>query len=394
MIEHIDLLMPPESKSRYSVLPHFTLKFAEALRREGVNCRLLKADKQDPRPFLEALYNDPPDCTLSFNGLLPDEQGRFFCDTMKIPHVACLIDSPTQFLILASSPYTIITAPDRFSCEFFKGLKCENVLFLPHAVERELAPPMKDVPRKYEVVMLSSGIDFEAIAKDWPNQYPKSICNVMYEAIELSLSDQEISCIQAFIQIMDRHTTESKITPGVINYPEIIDQIEIYVKGRERVELVRAIKDAPIHLFGSSIDIWQKYLKNKSNVIFHEAVDFDKAVEIMKESKIVLNSCAWLKDGAHERILAGLACGALVLTHENIYMREHFKDDFSIAFYQMGRWDKANQKINDYLAHPEKMEKVAERGRDIVMRKHTWDQRAKSLLKELPQILKRVESKI
>jgi spore maturation protein CgeB len=393
MIQRIDLFMPPDNKSRYGVLPHFTQKLAEALSREGVHCRVLKAEKSNPKPFLEALYKDPPDCTLSFNGLMPDDQGRFFCDAIKIPHVACLIDSPTEYLILASSPYTIITCPDRFCCEFFKGLRCENVLFMPHAVEKELAPPKRNKKRKYEVTMLSSCIDYESLADLWPSKYPKAVREAMQEAIDLTLSNTEISCIQAFIQTMDRQMGDSRIVPGVYNYPEIIDQIEIYTKGKERVKLMQVIQDAPIHLFGAHEDLWKKYLGSQSNIIFHEAVDFETAIEVMKNSQMILNSCAWLKDGTHERILAGLACGALVITNENIYMREHFRDDYNIAFYQMGKWDQVNQKVNDYLAHPEKMALIAERGREEVMHKHTWDHRAKTLLKELPAVLKRLKEK-
>ncbi len=389
MIQRIDLFMPPEKKSRYGVLPHFTYKLGEALIRAGVQCRFLKVDKDNPKPFLEALYNEPPDCSLSFNGLLPDEQGRFFCDTIKIPHVACLIDSPTQYLALASSSYTIMTCSDRFSCEFFKGLKCENVFFMPHAIEKELLIPFSNQQREFDVTMLSSCIDYEAIEESWPEKYPKGVCNAMHEAIEITLSDQETSCIQAFIQAMDRHIAESKIIPGIYNYPEIIDQIEMYSKGKERVELIRAIKDSSIHLFGADIDIWKKYIGNKTNVTFYDPVSFEKAIEIMKQSKILLNSCVWLKDGTHERILSGLACGALVLTNENIYMREHFKDGESIAFYQLGQWDRINEQINDYLAHPEKMKNISDQGREIVLKHHTWDQRATILLKELPQALQK-----
>lgn len=393
MDQRIDILMPPDSKSRYDVLPYFSIKFSEALVRAGVNCRLLKAEKDNPKPFLDALYNDPPDCTLSFNGLLPDSQGRFFCDMIKIPHVACLIDSPSQYLILASSPYTIITCPDRFCCEFFKGLNCPNILFMPHAVERELAPSDEGV-YEYDVTMLSSCIDYEAYAELWPSKYPKAVSDAMHEAVDTVLSDSETSCIQAFIQTLDRHMAESGINAGNLNYPEIFDQIEMYAKGKDRVELLRAIKDTPIHLFGSSQELWQKYLGKKSPVIFHGPVPFEKAVEVMKKSKIILNSCAWLKDGTHERILAGLACGALVLTNDNIYMREHFKNGTNIAFYRMGEWVKVNQQINDLLVHPQKIRQMAAKGREIVMRDHTWDQRAKTLMKELPPILKRIEMDI
>lgn len=387
VIQRIDLFMPPEQKSMYGVLPHFTIKLGEALIRAGVQCRILKVEKDNPKPFLEALYNDPPDCTLSFNGLLPDEQGRFFCDRIKIPHVACLIDSPTQYLVLASSPYTIIVCSDKFSCEFFKGLKCENVFFMPHAVEKELMYREDQGRRVYDITMLSSGIDYEAIAESWPQKYPKVVCDAIYDAIGTVLSDQETSCIQAFIQSMDRHMADTKIGPGIYNYPEIMDQIEMYAKGRDRVELIRAIQDSSVHLFGSGIPIWKKYLGDKTNVTFHEAVNFEKAIEIMKQSKIVLNSCVWLKDGTHERILTGLVCGALVLTNDNIYMREHFKDGENIALYKVGKWDQVNEQIRYYLSHQENMKKIAEKGRELVISQHTWDQRAKILLKELPQAL-------
>lgn len=386
--------MPPDNKSRYNVLPHFTIKLAEAFHRQGVQCRILKAEKSNPKPFLDALYNDPPDCTLSFNGLLPDHQGLFFCDMIKIPHVAMIIDSPTQYLALASSPYTIITLPDRFSCQFFKGLKCENVLFIPHAIEKDLAPPLEDIERKFDVTMLSSCIDYESMAEQWPFRYPQKVVDAMYEAIEIVLSDNETSCIQAFIQTMDRRLAESQDIKDMFNYPQIIDEIEMYTKGKERVELIRAIKDAQVHIFGSHIDLWQKYLSGSSNVNFHEFVNYDVALEIMKQSKIILNSCAWMKDGTHERILAGLACGALVFTNENIYMQEYFRGDYSIAFYQTGELETLNLQVNHYLSRPEKRARVVERGRDIVMRKHTWDQRAKTLLKELPQALRRIEMAI
>jgi spore maturation protein CgeB len=74
-------------------------------------------------------------------------------------------------------------------------------------------------------------------------------------------------------------------------------------------------------------------------------------------------------------------------------MHEHFKDDESIAFYQTGKWHKVNQSINDYLANPLKMKKIVKKGYDIVSANHTWDQRAETLLKELPQVLKRIKTR-
>src|SRR5665213_1941141 len=197
MIRRIDLFMPPISQ--YGVLHHFTKKMGEAFIRLGVNCRILEAERENPRPFLTQLFNDPPDCTLSFNGLLPDNEGRFFCDMIRIPHVACLVDSPNHFFPLIQSPYTIVTCVDRFSCEFFRGMNFDKVFFMPHGVEKNLSAHL-DEERKYDVLMLGSCIDYDAIAKTWSKKYPGALSEAMFESVDITFADQKTSYIQAFVQ--------------------------------------------------------------------------------------------------------------------------------------------------------------------------------------------------
>ena len=117
MIKKIDLFMPPTSQ--YGVLHHFTKKLCEAFIRLGVSCGLLQAERNNPKPFLTEIFQDPQDRTLSFNGLLPDEEGRFFCDLVSLPHVAFLVNSFHHFFALVNSPYTIIASSDRFTSMMF-----------------------------------------------------------------------------------------------------------------------------------------------------------------------------------------------------------------------------------------------------------------------------------
>ena len=390
MVKRIDLFMPP--KGQYGVLHHFTLKLYEALMRNGVECLLLQAERYNPKPFLEKIFSDPPDCTLSFNGLLPDEEGRFFCDMIQIPHVACLVDSPNQYLALIKSPKTIITCPDRFSVEFFRGLNCQNALFMPHGVERELHGDVKE-KKLYDVTMLSSCIDYEGIEKKW-KAASSSLYHALMDAAEITFSDQETSYVQAFVQAIDKQVGKpGGIDPRQIDYFSVLDDLENYIRGKDRVELIKGIKEARIDIFGSGIQgtTWKKYLGKQKNCVIHEAVPFEKAIDVMKGSKILLNSCAWIKNGAHERIFAGIASGALVITNENIYMREHFKADNNIVFYQHGKWSEMNEKVNFYLEHPEKREQVIKKGQEIVKKDHTWDSRAQQLVRDLGPILKNIK---
>lgn len=392
-MKRIDVFMPP--LSQYGVLHYFTKKLHEALLFCGIKSRLLEAKKNDPKPFLEAIFNDPPDCTLSFNGLLPDEEGRFFSDMIRIPHVACLVDSPNNYLPLTRSRYSIITCADQSSVEFFQGAGFSNVLFMPHAIDSHLTYDPNS-SRDYDVVMLASCIDFEGIRAGWKQKYSSALCQAMDEAAEITLSDQVTPYYQAFVQALNHQVTkQSGIDPQTIDFVEVLDEIEMYIRGKDRFELLNAIKDAKVDLFGSAdgSTSWLSYLKNKKNIVFHDPVPFEQALAIMKHSKIVLNSCPWIKNGGHERIFAGIASGALVITNENPYMKEQFKDGESIVFYQHNKWDKANHRINEYLENNTKRESVVEKGRDIVMHHHTWNQRAQQLCKELPPLLESIRLK-
>jgi spore maturation protein CgeB len=389
-MKRIDLFMPP--LSQYGVLHHFTTKLFEALKRKGVDCRLLEAKKNNPAPFLEALFENPPECTLSFNGLLPDDQGRFFCDMIGIPHVACLVDSPNGYLPLTQSKLSILTCADASAVDFFKGLSFDRVLFMPHAVEPMGIPDFQS-KREYDVVMLASCIDYEAIHSGWKEKYPYPLCKAMEEAVEIALADYTIPYYRAFAQAIDNQINHrTGLDPQKIDFMNVLDEIEMFIRGKDRVELVRAITEAKVTIFGSADGLtgWKKYLGNKRNVEIHDPIPFEQALTIMKHSKIVLNSCPWIKNGAHERIFAGLASGALVITHENLFLQKEFKDGESIVFYHHARLEKADHRINEYLANQAKREQVTEKGRQLVMKLHTWDQRAAQLIKELPPLLKKL----
>jgi len=395
MIKHIDLFMPPNI-SQYGVLHHFTLKMHEALLRSGVRSRILEAQKNNPKPFLSELFKEVPDCTLSFNGLLPDNEGRFFCDLVKIPHVACTVDSPNGFFSLANSPYTIITSVDRNACDFFRGIHAQHILFMPHGVEKHLNIKSESDSRPYDVIMLSSAIDSDEVRDRWRKKFPKPLCKVIEDAAELALSDQKTPYVQAFVIMLDKYVSEgAPLDPAKIEFIDILDELETYIRGRDRLELVKAIKDAKVHIFGSSSSTagWKKLLKDQHpNIVIHDGVPYDQAIELMHQSKIVLNSCAWIKNGTHERILTGLNAGAVVITAENTYMKEFFTDGVNIAYYRYRHWDDVNQTVNQLLSDETKRKEIAAAGREQVLHHHTWDHRVAVLLKELTPIINKFKA--
>lgn len=390
MIERIDLFMPP--RSRYQVLHYFTECLAKALTRTGVRCRVLEAQRDQPKLFLDTIFADPPECTLSFNGLLPDQEGHFFCEAIRIPHVACLVDAPHHFAALSQSPRTVITCVDRFSCDFFQGLNCQNVLFMPHGADVELiTPPQANEERPYDLLLLASFIDYEKIHRTWKKNLPAALCKALEDAAEITLFDREIPYVQALAQALDQQSRSSSgIDPRTIDFIPLLDQLEDYINGKDRVELIKAIKDVKIEIYGSGSERWKKYLDKSSHVTAHEPVDYQQALKLMRDSKIVLNSCPTIKNGAHERIFAGISAGAAVLTDENPYMHENFKHLDNILFFRHGHWKDVNPLIHAYLTDTNKRLTLVAAGQQVVRAGHTWDHRAAVLVSELGPILQRI----
>lgn len=393
MIKHIDLLMP--ERSRYEVLHYFTLGLAAGLVNCGIKCRLIEAQKNNPKSFLDQIFADPPDCTLSFNGILPDDQGNFLCEMIRTPHVSCLVDSPHYFLLLIRSPYNIITCVDRFSCDFFNSLNFHNVAFMPHAVNRELigTAALDDKNRPYDVVMLASFTDYLKIQSQWEQKYGTAFTKALMDAAEAVLADSITSYSQALASCLDKYSREvGGFDPSKVDFIEILSDLENYIRGKDRFELVKSIKDTKVHIFGHESDKWLSLLGNPANVIAHDSVSYTESILIMQQSKIVLNSSPFFKNGAHERIFTGIACGALVITNENIYMKENFKNEEDILFYQTFNRDAINRDINHYLQNDKQRFDIVSRGQETVRNHHTWDQRAAALIKDINPILERIRS--
>ena len=386
MIRRIDLFLPPYSQ--YSVLHHFTYKFYEALTRVGISCRILEAKFYDPKPFLQQIFNDPPDCTLSFNGLLPDENGYFFSDLVQIPHVACLTDPPTRFIELVKSPMTIITCMDRSGLDFFKELHFEKAFFMPHGVEKNIKGDPEQ-PRNIDVLLLSTCIDYEQIRAEWRNKYSTALCKVLDEAAERTLADQTTSYINAFVASIDHHLrTEKDLDPNTIPYIEALMDLDDYIRGKDRVDLLRSIKDFPVDIYGSGP--WEKFTKNTKGRV-HTPTPYEHALTLMKNSKIILNTSATTKNGAHTRVFAGLLSGAVPITNENPYMLEYFKDFEDVVYYRHSQAERVNENIGKILSDNTLKASIVHHGREKTLAHHTWDHRASQLIKNLTPILNQMK---
>jgi spore maturation protein CgeB len=376
MTKRIDFLMPFESA--HGALYCMMEKISEAFIRKGYRSRIIHK-----KEFFTLPVDDPPDMTFSFNNPPLNENYQFLCDINKTIHFSYLVDPPYRFTKIFSSPFVNVGCDDRYYCEFLKDIDFKNTCFFPHGVDRNLCPD-SDIERDIDVLMLASYTDYERMRKDWYEVLPEVISFILDDAIEITLSDNSTSFMKAFVDAyQNRLQLKKKPKKLFQDFSLALVLLERYIKGKERVDLVKSIKDANVHIFGGPTlgkVGWEKVVRDTHpNITIHEPVNYNDGLELMKRSKIVLNAFSKNKEGAHERIFNGMACGALTLTNENIYLRESFTDEKNILFYRPYQLEDVNEIINKYLNEKELRQSVAEAGRKETITRHTWDHRIDAL---------------
>lgn len=385
-IDCLNIFSKTFSPSQYGALPYFTTKVHEALLTIGIGSRLWNVDHDNPQPFVHGLLEDPPLCTLSFNNLYANDQGTVIRDS-EIYHLNVVVDHVYYFFGQISNPNALLTCVDRTDTEIYRRLGFANIFFLPHATEKiETVVPFDQ--KKYDVVMLATCIDYEKNREEWKLRYTPEMIQVLDKVVDLLLEQPKTSSYQALIEMLDRHPIKDLVldNDGLVS---ILHDLDLYVRGVDRVRLVRSIKQAKVDVFGAGD--WKKYL-DQPNVTLHEEIPFSEAVEVMKQSKIVLNSSPTIKDGAHERVFTGIAAGALVVNSESLYLREEFPEG-AIIFYDLKNLDHIDSAIAEYLKDPSKRHRTMEIGRQIVLHMHTWEQRVKQMVVGVVPLLEKLKKK-
>ncbi|MFZ0565472.1 MAG: glycosyltransferase [Chlamydiales bacterium] len=341
----------------YGSTLHFSKSLSRALNRLGVETRLFwVGDGHFFHAFYEILA-DPPDLTFSFSDIRGANQTPVG-DLWQIPHLSYLIDPAIYFLHQLKGDYSYIACVDEEDYQFVRSLNFDRALFLPHGVDRDLFTPI-ETDRPYELVFFGSCIDFEKVALSWKEKYDPSTRNLLHEAARLVLADEKISILSALV----------KLGVGETNLPLWHHEVDLYTRGKDRVDLIHSLKDYPIHIWGEGP--WKKY---NPEAEIHTPIAFEQTIEIMKKAKVVLNSSPRFKGGVHERILYALMCGCMVVTGENPFVNTHFIDQQELLTYRYGQ---RQDKFADWLPN---WHRLAIQGQEKARDRHTWDARAKTLL--------------
>lgn len=152
------------------------------------------------------------------------------------------------------------------------------------------------------------------------------------------------------------------------------------VIGHYRNAVVSTILDAgfDLHVYG---DGWRNYKgPGREHLQIHPYATVDESLRELGKAKIGLNIMSWHKAGMTERIANIMLSGAVCLTEDTAYLREHMRDGEEIVSFSLERLTELPAKIKELLDHPDVREKIAENAYHRAMAEYTWERRAEELI--------------
>ncbi len=310
-------------------------------------------------------------------------QGKNLWESLRIPCVDILMDHPFCYAedFDRMRPDTIILCPDKNHMRYLQRFYPEftTVGFLGHGgivPKEENEIPWKE--RKTEV-LYAGGIsrfnagmvmpDFSKFSFDAKKVGEEALTMLIEEPATTTEEALEKTLLAKGISLSDK---ELRDVIADLHY------VDLFAVSHYRELTVKTLVEAgiPVTLYGYG---WEHcdWIDSK-NLHFGGRIPAFDIIDKMKDSKLVLNSMPWFKDGTHDRIFNGMLEGCVVATDPSAYLKEEFSDE-ELLYFELEDIPALPERIGEILSDPDRAITMAEKGKEKALRLHTWQERAREL---------------
>ncbi|MBJ7449683.1 MAG: glycosyltransferase family 1 protein [Parachlamydiales bacterium] len=351
-------------------LEYYTQQIADSLERLEFDTQIISIDDGRMREHLDRLFKNPPDCffsvtTINCDPMLVNDSSPMLCDLVNKPYYCYQLDPAWQINHLINSQNTHLIHIDKDYCDFVSPV-LPRTYFLPFGVDDQLNGNLE---KTNEIVFFGSCFDYEAMEECGEKKFGLEILKCLKDVAKTCLLSPDLKIGSILLEKLGD-------TPNFLNQ---ISFVESYMRAIERIELVKALYPLPMTIYGHSFVMngstakkgWKDYLRDFPNVTVKQSISYAESLEVMKSSKIVLNSSPHFRKGFHDRILNAIACLATCVTNDTEYIRSHFPK--GLIYYKYGEWEKLKNEVSDVLNQDRRSESDALR--QILMENHSWQKR-------------------
>lgn len=388
-------------KGIYDTLDLFTEELSRAFCMLGYETKILDVrNMQESLIQLSEFIKQPVTAAITFNNLAFNtelREGENIWEQLEIPCINILVDHPCFYHeALDKGPCnSVVLCIDinhmKYIQRFYPNIPVSG--FLPHAGSIHVTNYKKLGEREIDV-LYAGGVSAyvnDAIRPDW-GKYGKFNGEELGETVLKHLLEEP------------SRTTEEAVE-SILNSRGILltdEELRLLITDMRYIEglavshfregAVRALVEAGVKVtvYGAGWD--------KSSLSCHPCFDYRGKIPVrgilekMMDTKIVLNTMTWFKDGTHERVFNGMLAGALAVTDTSGYMLENFNgmkelpqeteddtENAQLVFFELTQMDKLPEKVKYLLGNLEQAQIIADCGYQKASEEHTWDVRAKEI---------------
>lgn len=320
---------------------------------------------------------------LGFNmELVP---GKNIWDELNIPFINLLVDHPFHYknALDMAQRNSLVLCIDRKHMEYVDRFWPHlQVGFMPHGTSNiEYGKKWND--RNIEV-LYAGGLSKDLVEGLKPDvdKYKDFDGNMLVKfATDKLISNPGLTTEE----VIEEFLVENKVTfdderlSMIISDFRIVDSYAVsYYREKVIEELIN--NGIKVTVYGRG---WEKRpCRNNPNFIFGGYVKPQEILELMKDSKIVLNTMTWFKDGSHVRIFNGMMAGAICVTDYSKYITEVLDDGVNGYVFSLTDMEKMVKDISYLLDDKNAMaaEQISLRARVDAEENHTFKQRVDFLL--------------
>ncbi|MBR1930109.1 MAG: glycosyltransferase family 1 protein [Lachnospiraceae bacterium] len=358
----------------YGVLENFANKLADALVKKG-QAVITTNNRYGSYSSIEDIENRMIKAYVGFQA--PILENDFF-KKQHVPKCQFWTDNPMFFDDLfwnLNDSYYLLCQDGNYARYLRKYYQIRHALHFPLAGETT-AQAMAGEDREYDVVFVGSYRPY--VQKDWKDSVKEGYFQFMIEHSWLEFEEglREFLIGQGEAWVAHADEAPDRWLSCIWAYTDVYRE----VIGFYRNKVIETILSAGIELdvFGTS---WEQYEgQGRERLKIHPQVTPKEALELLTCAKVSLNIMTWHKDGMTERIANSMLCGAVCLSDETTYLKEHFKDGEDIMLFSLTDVGRIPQMIRMLLGDEQRREEIARSAYDIAMREHTWEVRASQLI--------------
>lgn len=383
-------------KGLIDTLDLYTDEYVNICSKEGAECLVIDAGIIDRELIrLKAFLIKDVTAVISMNNIgmhLEFEDGLNIWDQYQIPFYNILMDHPFHYkAALDRAPeQMILLCMDRNHVEYVKRFfpNIKRVAFFPHAgielqkKDAAYAGESCYVPieeRKIDVLYAGglSRYAAEGLIPDLGSIREFDAFELVKNALEKLINNPELTTeyvIEQCLQEINFKINDKKLGETIAEL-RFLDALAVSFY-REQAVRILAENGVTVTIFGVG---WDRCEWESPNVVYAGVTSPAQILELMNQSKIVLNTMTWFKQGAHDRIFNGMLAGAAVVSDRSEYVEEIFTKQKQLQLFSLDGIKELPEIVQSLLQHPRVAQDMADCGYEETRRRHMWINRLQDI---------------